>query len=261
MKGDGQTFKLNIKTVRGSPPPLKPNPRGVRPAPTYAAIKFSAPSAAPSIRVPWAQADQLVLPPPPPPGLLQADQADTPESTYQATFDTSPEGDWTTVLLPWHNVGGGAPTCCWRACRASCTPPPPPLWACCLLVKSCYCSPPSSGQHPTSQHPPAAPGSPQFVPVKRAQSDPYGAPLDATSISKLGLVLSRFEFNKMPNPAYKAGEWGGRGGGGTLLGAGGYRGAQAAGGGGGGASCCGGQGGRKDPSGGRAWTLVWTASG
>lgn len=27
------------------------------------------------------------------------------------------------------------------------------------------------------------------------------------SISKLGLVLSRFEFNKAPNPCYKPGEW------------------------------------------------------
>jgi hypothetical protein len=64
---------------------------------------------------------------------LQADQEDTPESTYQATFDTSPEGDWTTVRLPWAS----------------------------------------------------------FVPVKRAQSDPKGAPLDPSRISKLGLVLSR----------------------------------------------------------------------
>jgi hypothetical protein len=68
--------------------------------------------------------------------LLQADQEDTPESTYQATFDTSPEGDWTTVRLPWHN----------------------------------------------------------FVPVKRAQSDPKGAPLDPSQISKLGLVLSRYDL-------------------------------------------------------------------
>jgi hypothetical protein len=44
-----------------------------------------------------------------------------------------------------------------------------------------------------------------FVPVKRAQSDPTEGPLDATSISKMGLVLSRFEFNKMPNPSYKPG--------------------------------------------------------
>lgn len=44
-----------------------------------------------------------------------------------------------------------------------------------------------------------------FVPVKRAQSDPTEGPLDPKSISKMGLVLSRFEFNKMPNPSYKPG--------------------------------------------------------
>ncbi|GBF93005.1 hypothetical protein Rsub_05616 [Raphidocelis subcapitata] len=76
-----------------------------------------------------------------------ADQEDTPESTYQATFDTAEDGDWSTVRLPWHT----------------------------------------------------------FVPVKRAQSDPQGEPLTGDSISKLGLVLSRFEFNKMPNPAYHPG--------------------------------------------------------
>ena len=47
-----------------------------------------------------------------------------------------------------------------------------------------------------------------FLPVKKAQSDPAGAPLDPSGISKLGLVLSRFEFNKMPNPSYKPGGWG-----------------------------------------------------
>lgn len=88
VKGDGQIFKLNIKTVA---------------------------------------------------------QEDTPESTYQATFDTAPTGDWTTVHLPWHN----------------------------------------------------------FVPVKRAQWDPEGVPLDGSSISTFGLVLSRFEFNKAPNPSYR----------------------------------------------------------
>lgn len=35
--------------------------------------------------------------------IKTADQEDVPESTYQATFDTSPDGDWTTVRLPWHN--------------------------------------------------------------------------------------------------------------------------------------------------------------
>ncbi len=32
----------------------------------------------------------------------QVDQLDTPESTYQATFDTV-AGQWSDVLLPWHN--------------------------------------------------------------------------------------------------------------------------------------------------------------
>lgn len=76
------------------------------------------------------------------------DQLDTPESTYQTSFDTVP-GQWSDVYLPWHN----------------------------------------------------------FVSVKRAQSDPSGAPLDPSKISKFGLVLSRFEFNGMPNPSYKPGPW------------------------------------------------------
>lgn len=79
--------------------------------------------------------------------IKTADQEDTPESTYQATFDTSEEGDWSTAYLPWHS----------------------------------------------------------FVPVKRAQSDPQGEPLKGSQISKFGLVLSRFEFNKMPNPRYHPG--------------------------------------------------------
>uniref|UniRef100_A0A383VGR7 NADH:ubiquinone oxidoreductase intermediate-associated protein 30 domain-containing protein n=1 Tax=Tetradesmus obliquus TaxID=3088 RepID=A0A383VGR7_TETOB len=80
---------------------------------------------------------------------IKTDQDATPESTYQATFDTSPEGDWTTVRLPWSS----------------------------------------------------------FVPVKQAQSDPNRGPLDPARISKLGLVLSRFEFNKAPNPSYRPGKF------------------------------------------------------
>eukprot|EP00879_Flechtneria_rotunda_P002013 GHRR01002190.1.p1 GENE.GHRR01002190.1~~GHRR01002190.1.p1 ORF type:complete len:439 (+),score=154.06 GHRR01002190.1:1582-2898(+) len=79
--------------------------------------------------------------------IKTTDQEDVPESTYQTTFDTSSDGNWTTVRIPWHN----------------------------------------------------------FVPVTRAQSDPTGEPLDPSKISKLGLVLSRFEFNKLPNPSYKPG--------------------------------------------------------
>uniref|UniRef100_A0A383VGD9 NAD(P)-binding domain-containing protein n=1 Tax=Tetradesmus obliquus TaxID=3088 RepID=A0A383VGD9_TETOB len=84
-----------------------------------------------------------------PEGDWTTDQDATPESTYQATFDTSPEGDWTTVRLPWSS----------------------------------------------------------FVPVKQAQSDPNRGPLDPARISKLGLVLSRFEFNKAPNPSYRPGKF------------------------------------------------------
>jgi hypothetical protein len=32
---------------------------------------------------------------------------------------------------------------------------------------------------------------------------PAGPALDPSKIGSFGLVLSRFEFNKMPNPAYK----------------------------------------------------------
>jgi len=76
------------------------------------------------------------------------EQLDSPESTYQATFDTV-AGQWTNIMLPWHN----------------------------------------------------------FVPVKRAQSDPKGLPLDPSNIAKFGLVLSRFEFNGMPNPKFTPGTW------------------------------------------------------
>jgi hypothetical protein len=78
--------------------------------------------------------------------IKTADQLNSPEYTYQTTFDTVP-GQWSDVYLPWHN----------------------------------------------------------FVSVKMAQHDPEGAPLDPSKIATLGLVLSRFEFNKMPNPMYKPG--------------------------------------------------------
>jgi len=78
--------------------------------------------------------------------IKTVDQLDSPESTYQTTFDTT-EGQWEDVFLPWHN----------------------------------------------------------FVPVKRAQSDPEGLPIDPSKLAKFGLVHSRFEFNKMPNPKYREG--------------------------------------------------------
>ena len=47
----------------------------------------------------------------------------------------------------------------------------------------------------------------QFVPVKRAKVDPSAAPLDPSKARQFGLVLSRFEFNGLPNPNYKAGRF------------------------------------------------------
>ena len=67
---------------------------------------------------------------------LQEDQMDTPESTYQATFDTLP-GVWSDVYLPWHN----------------------------------------------------------FVPVRRAQSDPEGEPLNPSKVRGRRHLLLR------PSPA------------------------------------------------------------
>ena len=47
----------------------------------------------------------------------------------------------------------------------------------------------------------------QFVPVKRARVDPSAAPLDPSRARQFGLVLSRFEFNGLANPNYKAGRF------------------------------------------------------
>ena len=33
---------------------------------------------------------------------IKTDTFSEPEDTYQATFDVAPDGDWTTVFLPWH---------------------------------------------------------------------------------------------------------------------------------------------------------------
>ena len=45
------------------------------------------------------------------------------------------------------------------------------------------------------------------MPVKRARVDPKAAPLDPSRARQFGLVLSRFEFNGLPNPNYKAGRF------------------------------------------------------
>ncbi len=45
------------------------------------------------------------------------------------------------------------------------------------------------------------------MPVKRARVDPSAASLDPSKTRQLGLVLSRFEFNGLANPNYKAGRF------------------------------------------------------
>ena len=44
-----------------------------------------------------------------------------------------------------------------------------------------------------------------FVPVVRAKVDGSALPLNPSKIEQLGLVLSRFEFNELPNANYRAG--------------------------------------------------------
>ena len=45
----------------------------------------------------------------------------------------------------------------------------------------------------------------EFVPVKRARVDREAPELDPARVRQLGLVLSRFEFNGLANPNYRAG--------------------------------------------------------
>ncbi|WIA12335.1 hypothetical protein OEZ85_012388 [Tetradesmus obliquus] len=110
---------------------------------------------------------------------IKTDQDATPESTYQATFDTSPEGDWTTVRLPWSSF---------------------------VPVKQAQ-SDPNRGPLDPARISKLGLVLSSFVPVKQAQSDPTRGPLDPSCINKLGLVLSRFEFNKAPNPSYRPGKF------------------------------------------------------
>lgn len=44
-----------------------------------------------------------------------------------------------------------------------------------------------------------------FVAVQKAKQDPGAPPLDPAKVRQLGLVLSRFHFNGVPNPKYKPG--------------------------------------------------------
>ena len=46
-----------------------------------------------------------------------------------------------------------------------------------------------------------------FVPVVRAKVDKSAPPLNPSKIEQLGLVLSRFEFNELPNLNYHAGDF------------------------------------------------------
>lgn len=46
-----------------------------------------------------------------------------------------------------------------------------------------------------------------FVPVTRAQYDSKAKPLDPAQVKQMGLVLSRFHYNSLPNQRYKAGKF------------------------------------------------------
>jgi Complex I intermediate-associated protein 30 (CIA30) len=45
----------------------------------------------------------------------------------------------------------------------------------------------------------------EFVAVNMAKYNPAAGRLDASKISSLGLVYSRFDLNDLPNPNYKPG--------------------------------------------------------
>ena len=47
----------------------------------------------------------------------------------------------------------------------------------------------------------------QFVAVKRGRTDPSAPPLHPQQITQLGLVLSRFAYNDLPNMRYRAGDF------------------------------------------------------
>ncbi len=47
----------------------------------------------------------------------------------------------------------------------------------------------------------------EFVPVKRAQYDPAAEPLEPAKVIGLGLVLSRFEYNGLPNQRFTPGDF------------------------------------------------------
>lgn len=47
----------------------------------------------------------------------------------------------------------------------------------------------------------------QFVPVTRAQYDAKAKPLDPAQVKQMGLVLSRFHYNSLPNQRHKPGKF------------------------------------------------------
>ena len=47
----------------------------------------------------------------------------------------------------------------------------------------------------------------EFVGVKRARVDPAAAPLEPSKVVELGLVLSRFAFNGLPNLRFSPGSF------------------------------------------------------
>jgi hypothetical protein len=110
VKGDGQTFKLNIKTVSAGAGQgwvagctwamaMQGAAAGNSREPGIICSSLPACPCSPSLPAPCRLAPPLL-----PPSLLPLQDAQTekPEDTYQATFDTLPEGDWTTVFIPWH---------------------------------------------------------------------------------------------------------------------------------------------------------------
>ena len=47
----------------------------------------------------------------------------------------------------------------------------------------------------------------EFVPVTRAQYDAKAKPLDPAQVKQIGLVLSRFHYNSLPNQRHKPGNF------------------------------------------------------
>ncbi len=125
-------------------------------------------------------------------------------SNPQATFDTV-AGAWSDVYLPWHNfvpvkraqsdpegAGWDAALGAHTLMESGCINGAPVrvrCWGDPLRRSACL---KRRGARPSARLYSPNPPSPPL---------PAGAPLNPSRISKLGLVLSRFEFNKAPNPS------------------------------------------------------------